>query len=271
MEKIPATVCMLTRNSAQTLRRALESVAAFDDVVIFDGGSTDNTVEIARSCGARVLSQDSTCLAPDGRIKDYGCARNIFIREAKYDWVLYMDSDESISQGLIAEVREIVAREAQEIAFRIPIRICLEGQELRASSNYPGWQTRLFRRSSGLTFIKPVHERLSVTIHDPRVGECRSPWYVHWTREYARNYLSHNLRYIRMQAESHSRASLGTFLRRDIVGNLVIAAKVLVKTLYIRIRYGTRDVVPLSAEFGRALVPLVLLALTLRTKLQKLA
>ena len=47
--KLPCTVAILTFNSGKSLKRALESVKDFEDILICDGGSTDDTVEIARA------------------------------------------------------------------------------------------------------------------------------------------------------------------------------------------------------------------------------
>jgi glycosyltransferase involved in cell wall biosynthesis len=265
--KIPGSVCILTRNSGATLRRALESVRDFDDLVIADGGSTDETCPVACEFGARIVPQEPACLDPSGHIRDYSCARNGAVKHAKHDWVLYIDSDESVSAGLVKEIRAIVGRGAGEWAYRVPVRIFLEGTEIRSSSNYPGWQTRLFRRSSGLAFIKPVHERLDITVHDPRVGECRNPWFVHWTREYARHYLRHNMRYIRMQAAHDAHAPLASFLR----ANLLIAGKVVVKTAVNYVRPGRRPALPLSTEAGRAAAPLIVCVLAIRERLRRLS
>jgi (heptosyl)LPS beta-1,4-glucosyltransferase len=265
VNRIPGSVCILARNSGATLRRALESVRDFDDVVIADGGSTDDTWRIAREFGARIVPQDPACLDASGRIRDYACARNGAVRHAQHDWVLYIDSDESVSAGLVEEIRDIVARGSEKWAYRVPVRIILDGREIRGSSNYPGWQTRLFRRSSGLSFVKPVHERLDITVHDPRVEECRNPWFVHWTRDYTRHYLRHNMKYIGMQAAHSAHAPLVSVLR----ANLVVAAKVIAKTGINYVRCRGRDTLPLSAEAGRAAVPLILCILSVRERLRR--
>jgi glycosyltransferase involved in cell wall biosynthesis len=270
MEKIPASVCILTRNSDATLGRALESVKEFDDIVISDGGSTDDTLAIARTYGARLFPQDVRGLDASGRIVDYARIRNCCVKEARHDWVLYIDSDESASKGLVEEIRNIVAEGSEKYAYRIPLRIMLDGREIKYSSNYPGWQTRFFRRSSSLSFIKPVHERLDITVHDARVGECKNPWFTYWTRDYARHYLRYNMKYVRLQAESASRVPLGQFLRENFIDTLYVSTKVIIKTFHNYLLHGTRHALPLSAEFGRALVPIVLSYFTLRIRLQRM-
>ena len=63
-ERINATVGILTFNSGKVLRRALESVSDFDDILLCDGGSTDDTLEIARAVGARVMQSLKIQMAP---------------------------------------------------------------------------------------------------------------------------------------------------------------------------------------------------------------
>ena len=60
LTKIPASVGILTLNSAKEIPRAFESIKDFDDIYICDGNSTDGTQDIARSFGARIVKQFDT-------------------------------------------------------------------------------------------------------------------------------------------------------------------------------------------------------------------
>ena len=59
-EKIPCSVSILTLNSANGLRACLESLKDFGEIIICDGNSTDDTRDIARSFGAKVIKQYDT-------------------------------------------------------------------------------------------------------------------------------------------------------------------------------------------------------------------
>lgn len=187
MKKIPCSVCVLTRDSAVTLARALESVREFAEVIVCDGGSSDATLEIASRRGARIIRQDPRGLDSDGMIQDFACVRNACLEAASHDWVLYIDSDESASRALTEEIDAFLASAGSERwgGFRIPAGIIADGRLIRYSSNYPGYQIRFFRKSAG-KFVKPLHERFAVNPGAP-VGTFGSPWhyYVDSRRELA--------------------------------------------------------------------------------------
>src|SRR6185436_17159414 len=128
-----------------------ESVREFDDIVICDGGSTDDTLAIALEFGATIITQDAQFKNANGTLRDYAGVRNQCLDAAKHDWFLYIDSDETISEGLRDEIRT-VANEAtpqmqnseesprKPLAYKVPIKIVMDGRIIQHSSNYPGYQ-----------------------------------------------------------------------------------------------------------------------------------
>src|SRR5205823_2345512 len=81
------SLCMIVRDEEEMLPRCLDAIRdAVDEIVIVDTGSTDRTIEIARSYGAKVLEREWT-----GSFSD---ARNASFEAASGDWVIYLDADE---------------------------------------------------------------------------------------------------------------------------------------------------------------------------------
>lgn len=158
---IPCSVSILTRNSGSTLRRALESVKDFSDVVVCDGGSTDDTLAIAEEFGARSIAQKAACLEENGRIRDYACVRNQTLSEAKEEWFLFLDSDEYLSEELRAEIQRTVASN-DTAAYWVPRKYVHEGRVIERSLSYPNKQMRFFKRSAVKGFRKPVHEKVEI-------------------------------------------------------------------------------------------------------------
>ena len=158
--KIPATLAILTRNSGKTLERALESAKAFDDIIICDGGSTDNTLDIAASFGARVIAQDPKYLK-DGKIFDYALVRNQTLDAAKHSWFFFLDSDEYCGQDLIDAIRNNVSTRSGG-AFWVNRKYVIHGKVIDCAATYPNRQMRFFSRNSAQRFIKQIHERIQL-------------------------------------------------------------------------------------------------------------
>ncbi len=251
---------MLTYNSGKTLRRALESVKDFDDIILYDGDSTDDTRIIATEYGARVIPQDMKHRYPDGKLSDGGGARNAMMAEAKYDWYLWMDSDESISEGLRDDIVDIVRTaltEGSPLAYRVPICIWIDGRPIKYSSNYPGYQFRFFNKKSGGHLTKRVHNKIkfdSGTI----IGTLKNPWYVfHELKDY-KAWGAEWKHYRRVEIEEAAKRPLGSFLY-FIYWHARTSVGMTVKALYNYLRHGFRDTMPISAELARILSPLVLI------------
>jgi len=161
---MPVTLAILTRNSGTTLERALESARDFDDIIVCDGGSTDDTLEIARKFGARIIAQDMHYLDADGRIFDYASVRNQTLQAAKHDWFFFLDSDEWCGPHLVDAMRNIVRERSErgQGAFWINRKYVMTGEVIDCAATYPNRQMRFFSRHSVEQFIKKVHERIKV-------------------------------------------------------------------------------------------------------------
>ncbi|PIR82457.1 hypothetical protein COU20_02365 [Candidatus Kaiserbacteria bacterium CG10_big_fil_rev_8_21_14_0_10_59_10] len=248
-DSIPATALILTRNSAATLRRALDSVEDFDDILICDGGSTDDTCAIAREFGARTIEQERTCLNEDGSIRNFACVRNAALKEALYPWVLSIDSDESASEGLVAEIRVFLAGNPPPGVCRTPARIILDGTPIFRSSNYPGYQVRFFHRDAG-RYKKPLHERFTPHSNVP-IRTLTSPWqYYIESRTYNADYgkdLPHHLAiYVEGYKNAPARKRMrGTY--RALRAMLGIA----IRAIYNNIVHPGPNTYPLSYEWVR--------------------
>ncbi|MEK7601511.1 MAG: glycosyltransferase family 2 protein [Patescibacteria group bacterium] len=157
--KVHCSVGILTYNSEKTLRRALESVKDFSDIIICDGGSTDGTLDIARGYNAHIIPQDRVFKDELGRIADFAGVRNQTLDAAKENWFLFIDSDEYISKELEGEIRRIIAKQT-EGAFTLFRRYVAGEEEVMCATAYPNRSMRFFARSSADSFIKKVHERI---------------------------------------------------------------------------------------------------------------
>ena len=162
MNKIPCTVEILTRNSAQTLRRCLESVKDFAEILILDGNSTDATRAIAEKYDCRIIKQYDTD-EPNIAIKDYSEVRNKGLRLARYAWFMFIDSDEYLSKEAVEEIRSVVANpNPSAYVWWQPRKYVLGGRVIECATTYPNRQIRFFHRGRVKEFIRPIHERIGV-------------------------------------------------------------------------------------------------------------
>ena len=93
---LPLTVVVITRDAGGQLAECLTSAAFAAELIVVDSGSRDDTVEIARRFGARVITQ--TWLG-------YGPQKNFAVAQAAHDWVLCLDVDERVSPELERAIR----------------------------------------------------------------------------------------------------------------------------------------------------------------------
>ena len=140
------TVCLITKNEERFLAQCLESVKNLaTQIVVVDTGSTDRTVEIAKSFRAEVFHFDWS--------DDFAAARNAALEHARGDWVLILDADEELPSDqharLIADLKNQNA-----IALRLPL--VNRGQEAEGRSYVP----RLFRNAPGVYYSGRIHEQV---------------------------------------------------------------------------------------------------------------
>jgi glycosyltransferase involved in cell wall biosynthesis len=145
------SVILITHNEAHNIAGCLESVAFADDVVVVDCGSTDDTVALARSLGARVVTTTDW--------PGFGPQKNRALDHASGDWVLSIDADERVTPELRASILEAVSQTALE-AFELNRRSSFCGQYMAHSGWSPDWVVRLVRRGTARFSASLVHERL---------------------------------------------------------------------------------------------------------------
>lgn len=131
------TVIIGTYNSAKYLRKAIEYVSDYDEVLIYDKGSTDDTIEIARQAGYEVIHT--------GADNQTGTqAHNNAIHKAKNDWILFLRPGELAPRELKKALDEFLKDPRDTHGLFIPRRNFLMNKE--DFNNYPDFQLRFFHR-----------------------------------------------------------------------------------------------------------------------------
>lgn len=133
------SILILTYNESVNLPDCLQSVSLFDEIVVLDSGSDDNTLDLAKTVGATVLSRP---------FDNYAAQRNFGLaHDFKYDWVLMLDADERIPSEFVEELSRVTQLPDNPIAlYRMRRKDIFMGRWLKRSSGYPTWLGRLFKK-----------------------------------------------------------------------------------------------------------------------------
>ncbi|MEM7116978.1 MAG: glycosyltransferase family 2 protein [Chloroflexota bacterium] len=154
------TAVILTLNEEKHIQACIESLGWADDVVVFDSYSQDETVEIAKRCGATVYQN---------RFENYSQQRNAALAAVKTDWVFFVDADERASSNLATEIRRVVKTEP-EMGWYVPRHNYIFNKLTLHAGWFPDHQLRLFKHGS-VQYERPVHE---VAVVDGEIGYLKN-------------------------------------------------------------------------------------------------
>lgn len=161
------SVVMHTRNSQETLEKAMESVSWADEIIIVDMASEDATLEIARRFTDRIISIPFYPRV-DG-------VRNRYLDEAASEWVLVLDSDEFLSHDAPRELKHLITLLGEKYdAFALPRYNIIAGQIMKGGAWYPDYQIRLFRKGT-VKWLDGTHILPKVVTGPHRLFEIKSP------------------------------------------------------------------------------------------------
>lgn len=167
LNRFGVSILVLTRNEQHDLPGCLESVSWSNDVHVYDSGSTDNTIAIAKEFKATVTERkyvnDSVAFGGDEAAHRNWGLKNI---PFKNPWVFVIDADERMTLDLVRAVGEAVSTSSDNVAFRVQRRDFFLGTWLKHVQTSP-YYLRLIRPE------KIHHDRLinTVSIADGPVGQ----------------------------------------------------------------------------------------------------
>jgi glycosyltransferase involved in cell wall biosynthesis len=217
------SVVIITLNEEANLGRTLASVKPLvtdgkGEIIVVDSGSTDRTVEIAQSFGAKVFVEEW---------KGFAAQKNSAIDKAAGNWILSLDADEELDaqlqqalHGLLEALDRLSAlgKQADSYSFSaqgapsdagaiphadfdglyIPRKNEFLGRWIRHGGFWPDPKLRLFRRGKGRFESRAVHEDIQVEGHTRRI---QSGALLHHSYPTLSDYIEHMNRYSSLGAE----------------------------------------------------------------------
>ena len=224
MDKPKLSVALAVYNEEENISQCLESVKDLaDEIVVVDGSSTDRTIEIAKSFGAKITVTGNPAI--------FHINKQMAFDLAGGDWILSLDADERVTKKLGEEILKVIRMSDEETeeyqktlkkrrlflrhqqllekrdgkigtsvggyaAFFFPRLNFFLGKFLKFGGVYPDGVIRLFKKGKAHLPSKDVHEQMVV---DGRVGWLENDL-IHIDSKTFGRYLQRNSRYIDLLA-----------------------------------------------------------------------
>lgn len=157
------SVIIITKNESEHIADCLESVSWADEIIVFDSGSSDHTIEICKRYTPHIYQTDWPGFGPQ---------KQRALNKATGDWVLSIDADERITKELQSEIEREIQNSKETCGFEIPRLSSYCGKQMKHGGWWPDYVLRLFSKKFGHFSDSLVHER--VIINGP-VGHLKNP------------------------------------------------------------------------------------------------
>lgn len=136
-KKIPVSVLIIAQNAQKFLKRCLDTLVEFDEVVFVDGGSTDKTVALAQAYpNVKVFHNPWP---------GFIAQRNFSVAQASHPWSFMIDIDEAATPELVEAIKEIITRESPRKMYRVVRTEYLEGEAIEIGLGGSTYQERIFQ------------------------------------------------------------------------------------------------------------------------------
>jgi len=148
------SIVVISLNEADRIGHLLSHAAFAEEVIVVDSGSTDDTVSLCESAGARVIHRPWA---------GYADQKQFAMQQARGKWILNLDADEYVPDALADEIRMAIEQAPNSTAaFSMPRLSYYLGRWIRHGGWYPDRKVRLIRNGAGKWIGDGIHERLAV-------------------------------------------------------------------------------------------------------------
>lgn len=203
------SVVIITYNEEANIERCLRSLQFADEIIIYDGNSTDNTIEICNKYNCKIHIRTEW--------NGFGIAKQEAVEFAQNNWVLVIDADEELTEGLIEKLIDLQNNHSKCLAYKINRKSYFLGKLI----NYSSWQSdaplRLFDKRIGKFNQNIVHEFVEI---DAEVGLIKEH-ILHYTYPNLKGYLDKMIKYAELGAEQNYQRGKQSSLSRAILSGIL--------------------------------------------------
>jgi glycosyltransferase involved in cell wall biosynthesis len=156
---VKISVALITLNEETNLARTLQSVQPLvrnghGEIIVVDSGSTDRTLQIAHSFGAKIFSEPW---------KGFAAQKNSAMGKAAGEWVLQLDADEALEAELAEEINRALGQGGDLVGYWLPRKNFFLGRWIKHGGFYPDPKLRLIRRGTGKFEEYGAHPTIKVS------------------------------------------------------------------------------------------------------------
>lgn len=187
------SVVIICKNEADIIGKTVASLHGLtDDIVVYDNGSTDDSVNAARAAGAHVFIGDW---------EGFGKTKMRANSLARHDWILSLDADESLDENLKSALREMKLAE-KDVVYKLRFRNFLGNKMIRHGEWGQDAHVRIFNRLQVQWSDDAVHESLIVPPH-VRTEPIRKGYVLHRTMKDLKDYSEKMVHYAMLSAQKY--------------------------------------------------------------------
>lgn len=183
---------ILSKDSEELIKDCIDSVKFCDEIIVVDAGSRDKTVNIALGKGAKVINSEPG---------NYALSRNLGLKKASYEWILYVDTDERVTKQLRDNIKSQTSNlKSNIVAYRIKRKNFYFGNH---EWPYVEKLERLFRKENLKGWYGKIHES---PIIEGKVGTLDG-YLLHYTHRNLSSMVEKTLEWSKIEAELRFRAN----------------------------------------------------------------
>ncbi|MBR7025185.1 MAG: glycosyltransferase [Selenomonadaceae bacterium] len=151
IDKIKISACYMVKNAAKDLRLSLDSVKDFvDEIIVVDTGSTDSTVEVAEEFGAKIFHEAWQ--------DDFSAPRNVALREASGDWIVFLDADEYFINDTAKNLRAVIKLAQKANVQGLLINWVNVDKDAGNKIINSGYVLRMFENAPQIHYVGKIYE-----------------------------------------------------------------------------------------------------------------